>query len=231
MLLKISFHTNSGTSYKEATTYECLWRTNLLHSLLDIAGDESFSNLTRRFRPLPLCECCILHIQLKSLPLTPVTWWIECAKSVYATICCYSFSTFCTTMCSNSFLAFFHTTFWGLWHTVYPLSSTLKMFSCECFLVIPAVAFPCAADPAAIIEAWARSCWLNRWCKDWDLFRKQCSTTDQMIRLETFFREAFIHKQHAVAVFFDLEKAYDATWKYHERPIQCRSAWSITAVY
>ena len=45
-------------------------------------------------------------------------------------------------------------------------------------------------------------------------FRKQRSTTDQLIRLETFIREAFIHKHHAVAVFFDLEKAYDTTWKY-----------------
>ena len=28
-----------------------------------------------------------------------------------------------------------------------------------------------------------------------------------------FIREAFVQKQHAVAVFFDLEKAYDTTWK------------------
>ena len=27
-------------------------------------------------------------------------------------------------------------------------------------------------------------------------------------------REAFVNKQHAVAIFFDLEKAYDTTWKY-----------------
>jgi ribonuclease HI len=45
-------------------------------------------------------------------------------------------------------------------------------------------------------------------------FRKQRSTTDQLLRLETFVREAFIQRQHAVAVFFDLEKAYDMTWKY-----------------
>jgi len=32
--------------------------------------------------------------------------------------------------------------------------------------------------------------------------------------LETFVRETFIRKQHAVAIFFDLEKAYDTTWKY-----------------
>jgi len=40
------------------------------------------------------------------------------------------------------------------------------------------------------------------------------STTDQLVLLETFVREAFIHKQHAVAIFFDLEKAYDTAWKY-----------------
>jgi len=45
-------------------------------------------------------------------------------------------------------------------------------------------------------------------------FRKRRSTTDQLVRLETFVREAFIQKQHAVAVFFDLEKVYDTTWKY-----------------
>ena len=33
-------------------------------------------------------------------------------------------------------------------------------------------------------------------------------------RLETFIREAFIKIEHLVSVFFDLEKAYDTTWKY-----------------
>jgi len=45
-------------------------------------------------------------------------------------------------------------------------------------------------------------------------FRKNRSTTDHLVRLETFVREAFIQRQHAVAVFFDLERAYDTTWKY-----------------
>ena len=45
-------------------------------------------------------------------------------------------------------------------------------------------------------------------------FRKQRSTTDHLVRLESFIREAFIQRQHAVAVFFDLEKAYYCTWKY-----------------
>ena len=45
-------------------------------------------------------------------------------------------------------------------------------------------------------------------------FRKARSTEDQLVRFETIVREAFIRKQHVVAIFFDLEKAYDTTWSY-----------------
>ena len=45
-------------------------------------------------------------------------------------------------------------------------------------------------------------------------FRNRRSTNDHLVRLETFIRDAFIKKEHLVAVFFDLEKAYDTTWKY-----------------
>ena len=45
-------------------------------------------------------------------------------------------------------------------------------------------------------------------------FRSKRSTVDHLVRLETFVREAFIKKEHLTAVFFDLEKAYDTTWKY-----------------
>ena len=45
-------------------------------------------------------------------------------------------------------------------------------------------------------------------------FRNKRSTVDHLVRLETFIREAFINKEHLTAVFFDLEKAYDTTWKY-----------------
>jgi len=45
-------------------------------------------------------------------------------------------------------------------------------------------------------------------------FRKGRCTTDQLLRLETFIRESFINRQHVTAIFFDLEKAYDTTWKY-----------------
>ena len=43
---------------------------------------------------------------------------------------------------------------------------------------------------------------------------RDSSTTDHLVRLESFISKAFIQRQHAVAVFFDLEKAYDCTWKY-----------------
>jgi hypothetical protein len=45
-------------------------------------------------------------------------------------------------------------------------------------------------------------------------FRKQRNTNDHLIRLESFIREGFVRREHVVSVFFDLEKAYDTTWKY-----------------
>ena len=45
-------------------------------------------------------------------------------------------------------------------------------------------------------------------------FRKNRSTVDHLVRFESFVREAFIKKEHVVAIFFDLEKAYDTTWKH-----------------
>ena len=50
--------------------------------------------------------------------------------------------------------------------------------------------------------------------------RQQCGlrahrgTTDHLVRLETFIRNAFVNREHTVCVFFDLQKAYDTTWKY-----------------
>jgi hypothetical protein len=37
-------------------------------------------------------------------------------------------------------------------------------------------------------------------------FRKQRSTVDHLVRLESFIRDAFINKEHVVAVLFDFEK-------------------------
>ena len=46
------------------------------------------------------------------------------------------------------------------------------------------------------------------------VYRANRSTVDHLIRLETFIHDAFIQNQHLVAVFFDLQKAYDTTWKH-----------------
>ena len=45
-------------------------------------------------------------------------------------------------------------------------------------------------------------------------FRKGRGTIDQLVRMESFVRDAFANKDHLVAVFFDLQKAYDTTWKH-----------------
>ena len=45
-------------------------------------------------------------------------------------------------------------------------------------------------------------------------FRKNHSTLDHLVRFETFIRNAFIKKEHVLTIFFDLEKAYDTTWKH-----------------
>jgi len=45
-------------------------------------------------------------------------------------------------------------------------------------------------------------------------FRKQHSTNDHLVHLESFVREAFAQRQHAVGVFCDMEKAYKSTWKF-----------------
>ena len=44
-------------------------------------------------------------------------------------------------------------------------------------------------------------------------FQKGKSTTDHLVRLETYIRQGFVKNQHTVGVFFYLEKAYDTTWK------------------
>jgi len=45
-------------------------------------------------------------------------------------------------------------------------------------------------------------------------FRQGRSTLDHIVRMETIVRNALIAGQHLTAVFFDLEKAYDTTWKF-----------------
>ena len=45
-------------------------------------------------------------------------------------------------------------------------------------------------------------------------FRAERGTVDQLVRLDSFIREAFKRDEHVVGVFFDLAKAYDTTWKH-----------------
>ena len=45
-------------------------------------------------------------------------------------------------------------------------------------------------------------------------FRKGRTTTDQLLRLESFIRDSFLKGNHVVSAFFYLEKAYDMVWKY-----------------
>ena len=45
-------------------------------------------------------------------------------------------------------------------------------------------------------------------------FRKGRTTTDQLIRVESFIQNSVLKGNHVVSVFFYLEKAYDTVWKY-----------------
>ncbi len=44
--------------------------------------------------------------------------------------------------------------------------------------------------------------------------RRSHSTLDALLRLEATVCRAFAQRQHIISVFFDLEKAYDTTWRY-----------------
>lgn len=46
-------------------------------------------------------------------------------------------------------------------------------------------------------------------------FRRHRCTTDALVRLDNFIKIAFARKEHVVAVFFDVEKAYDTTWRHN----------------
>lgn len=43
---------------------------------------------------------------------------------------------------------------------------------------------------------------------------KKWSTIETLIHLETIVREVFIKKEHLIAVFYDLQKEYNTTWKF-----------------
>lgn len=64
-----------------------------------------------------------------------------------------------------------------------------------------------------------RMCWFlernNLFTKYQSGFRQGHSTYDNLITLESDIREAFANKQHLIAICFDLEKAFDMTWRYY----------------
>lgn len=46
-------------------------------------------------------------------------------------------------------------------------------------------------------------------------YKKGHSAIDLLVRLEEILQNCFLNREHAIAVFFDLEKAYDMTWRYN----------------
>ena len=45
-------------------------------------------------------------------------------------------------------------------------------------------------------------------------FRKMRSTTDALAKIQTDILNTFTNNKHLIAVFFDIEKAFDTTWRY-----------------
>ena len=54
----------------------------------------------------------------------------------------------------------------------------------------------------------------NFLCAEQSGFRRNRSVTDNLTQLEGLIQDSFLTRKHLIAVFFDLEKAYDTTWKY-----------------
>ena len=50
------------------------------------------------------------------------------------------------------------------------------------------------------------------------------SKLDHLARFEMFIRDTFVEKEHILTIFFDLEKAYDTTWK-HGILADLRGSW------
>ena len=44
--------------------------------------------------------------------------------------------------------------------------------------------------------------------------KKKRSTADHPVRFDHYICNAFAKKEHVLAILFDLEKAYDTTWKH-----------------
>ena len=45
-------------------------------------------------------------------------------------------------------------------------------------------------------------------------FRRHRSAVDNLVTLETSITYAFVGRRHLVSISFDLDKAYDTTWKH-----------------
>ena len=45
-------------------------------------------------------------------------------------------------------------------------------------------------------------------------FRRLHSTIDSLVRLESDIQETFLCNEYMIAVFLDIEKAYDMLWRY-----------------
>ncbi|GFO48661.1 RNA-directed DNA polymerase from mobile element jockey [Plakobranchus ocellatus] len=68
------------------------------------------------------------------------------------------------------------------------------------------------------INTWSRNLLSKVQCG----FRKDHSTSDHLVRLETFIKKALARKKQVLAVFFfDLEKAYDTTWRFSVSKTTC----------
>ena len=46
-------------------------------------------------------------------------------------------------------------------------------------------------------------------------FRKARSTIDPLTKIQSDIYQAFKNKEHLIAVFFDIQRAYDTAWRYH----------------
>ncbi len=46
-------------------------------------------------------------------------------------------------------------------------------------------------------------------------FRRARSTADPLTHIDTYIKSVFARRESLLAIFFDLDKAYDTTWRYH----------------
>ena len=68
-------------------------------------------------------------------------------------------------------------------------------------------------------------------------YQKKRGHIDHLTNLERYINEAFIRGEHVTTVFFDLEKAYNTTWKFgiikdlHDFELKCRLPNSLKISY